>query len=89
VQVFFVLRFGTDEGEGGTFALFHGIYPPKVIDYGDERALVTDFTRKACSSTSSVETLLSKAKWILLAWVSRFAHQFLPFDISIPDLYGD
>jgi KUP system potassium uptake protein len=29
-QVFFALQFETSEGEGGTFALFHGIFPPSV-----------------------------------------------------------
>jgi KUP system potassium uptake protein len=30
--VFICLRFGTYEGEGGTFALFQGIYPPKYFE---------------------------------------------------------
>ncbi|KAF8476540.1 potassium transporter [Russula ochroleuca] len=30
--VFICLHFGTHEGEGGTFALYQGIYPPKVFE---------------------------------------------------------
>ncbi|KAI0264210.1 potassium transporter [Gloeopeniophorella convolvens] len=30
--VFICLQFGTHEGEGGTFALFQGIYPPKSFE---------------------------------------------------------
>ncbi|KAH9163565.1 potassium transporter [Lactarius sanguifluus] len=30
--VLICLRFGTHEGEGGPFALFHGIYPPKFFE---------------------------------------------------------
>jgi len=30
--VFICLRFGTDEGEGGPFALYQGIYPPTFFE---------------------------------------------------------
>lgn len=66
------MRFGTDEGEGGTFALFHGIFPPKVVDYEEERTLTTEYGRTNSSSLSSVKTLLDRFKWVLLTWVSIF-----------------
>ncbi|KAF8712435.1 hypothetical protein AX14_013103 [Amanita brunnescens Koide BX004] len=33
------LNFGTGEGEGGTFALYQGLYPPADYDYGIDRSL--------------------------------------------------
>ncbi|KAF8631980.1 hypothetical protein AX15_002091 [Amanita polypyramis BW_CC] len=33
------LCFGTGEGEGGTFALYQGLYPPADYDYGIDRTL--------------------------------------------------
>lgn len=64
------LRFGTQEGEGGTFALFHGIFPPKAIDWDEDRTLTAEFGLKtpSTSTSSSIRNALDRFKWVLLAW---------------------
>jgi KUP system potassium uptake protein len=37
--VFISLHFGTYEGEGGTFALFQGLFPPEDSDFDSDRTL--------------------------------------------------
>lgn len=60
--VFICLRFGTTEGEGGTYALFQGLYPPKRSDLDDDRTLTGDsFKHEAAQSKLS-----SKLWWPLL-----------------------
>ncbi|KAG8843145.1 hypothetical protein FRB96_004344 [Tulasnella sp. 330] len=66
--VLIVLRFGTTEGEGGTFALYHGLFPPETRDDDDDRALTGDSAMMLAASTSSSAEKLSKWKWFLLPW---------------------
>ncbi|KAG8799422.1 hypothetical protein FRC16_005165 [Serendipita sp. 398] len=92
--VFFALRFGTEQGEGGTFALYHGIFPPKSINYDEDRALTTDSGWKTPSSTStSTITLLGKSRWLLLAWslfgtALTFADGMLTPAVSVTSAVG-
>ncbi|GJJ12901.1 hypothetical protein Clacol_007147 [Clathrus columnatus] len=65
-RVFIALRFGTDEGEGGCFALYHGLIPPHSATAEEDRTLTGDSFRKA--STIQEKQWLYKAKWILLPW---------------------
>ncbi|KAG9102566.1 hypothetical protein FRC06_001760 [Ceratobasidium sp. 370] len=72
----FALSFGTREGEGGTFALFHGLFPPNFISDDEDRLLTHDSTYKfkydtpGASSASSTSRLgkSSRLKWWLLPW---------------------
>ncbi|KAG8988684.1 hypothetical protein FRB94_002992 [Tulasnella sp. JGI-2019a] len=66
--VLIVLRFGTEEGEGGTFALYHGLFPPDTRDDDDDRALTGDSAMMLASSTKSSAEALSGWKWFLLPW---------------------
>ena len=73
-QVFICLRFGTGEGEGGSFALFQGLYPPPHQDIDGDRILTGDSAYKA-GSVSGSGTIYKRFRWPLFAWVShRLAH---------------
>ncbi|KAH9941952.1 potassium transporter [Amylocystis lapponica] len=63
--VLICLRFGTHEGEGGTFALFQGLYPPEEKDFDADRTLTGD---SAKFSVRQPAKLTSKLRWPLLAW---------------------
>ncbi|KAF9525089.1 potassium transporter [Crepidotus variabilis] len=65
------LCFGTKEGEGGTFALYLGIYPPREVDFDDERTL-TGFSHDDTFLSSASRTIKEKMRWPLLLW-SLFA----------------
>ncbi|KAI0060612.1 potassium transporter [Artomyces pyxidatus] len=62
--VIICLQFGTHEGEGGTFALFQGLYPPKSFE--------TAPTRDSLSVGMKPSKLNLKAppqlRWTLLIW---------------------
>ncbi|THH28352.1 hypothetical protein EUX98_g5834 [Antrodiella citrinella] len=62
--VFIALQFGTSEGEGGTFALFQGLYPPEDKDFDADKTLTGD----SCKPTPSRISLTSKIRWPLLIW---------------------
>ncbi|CAE6432002.1 unnamed protein product [Rhizoctonia solani] len=72
----FALSFGTKEGEGGSFALFHGLFPPNFISDDEDRALTHDSSYKyksgtpGGSSTPSTRSLgkHSRLRWVLLPW---------------------
>ncbi|KAG8951578.1 hypothetical protein FRC04_005865 [Tulasnella sp. 424] len=66
--IFIVLQFGTKEGEGGTFALFQGLFPPDVHNDDDDRALTGDSAFLRAHSTRSSSEKLAPIKWPLLAW---------------------
>lgn len=68
-QALIVLQFGTREGEGGTFALFQGLFPPETRDDDDDRALTGDSAMLRALSTRSSAEKLASVKWILLPWV--------------------
>ncbi|TCD71664.1 hypothetical protein EIP91_005430 [Steccherinum ochraceum] len=61
--VFIVLRFGTHEGEGGTFALFQGLYPPEDKDFDADRTLTGDSYKQTSAFTSRLSYRL---RWPLL-----------------------
>ncbi|KAH9941946.1 potassium transporter [Amylocystis lapponica] len=66
--VFIALDFGTNEGEGGTFALFQGLFPPEDEDFDADRTLTGDSTKFATSSTKQTAKIASRFRWPLLAW---------------------
>lgn len=57
-------------GEGGTYALFQGLFPPKHNDFDDDRTLTGDSFKKQGSESSSSK-LSPKLWWPLLIMVSR------------------
>ncbi|PAV24186.1 potassium transporter [Pyrrhoderma noxium] len=65
------LRFGTKEGEGGSFALYHGLFPPKLSNADTDRVLTGDqyaFNKNGSFSSSGSTLSLAKLKWPLLSW---------------------
>ena len=68
-QVFITLRFGTKEGEGGTFALYQGLFPPDAKNDDDDRSLTGDSAALRASSKRSSAEKLAPVKWFLLPWV--------------------
>ncbi|KAG8886271.1 hypothetical protein FRB98_001368 [Tulasnella sp. 332] len=63
-----VLQFGTREGEGGTFALLQGLFPPDIRNDDDDRALTGDSAMLRAMSTRSSAEKLAGVKWFLLPW---------------------
>ncbi|KAF7795028.1 hypothetical protein EIP86_006172 [Pleurotus ostreatoroseus] len=63
--VLICLHFGTTEGEGGTYALFQGLYPPERKDFEADRTLTGDSFRKFDSDSPSAK-LTQKLWWPLL-----------------------
>ncbi|KAF8604432.1 potassium transporter [Ceratobasidium sp. AG-I] len=61
----FALSFGTGEGEGGTFALFHGLFPPDFVTDDEDRSLTHDSSYKFKPDTPGRSTWL---RWSLLPW---------------------
>ncbi|CAE6459525.1 hypothetical protein ACGC1H_004059 [Rhizoctonia solani] len=69
----FALSFGTREGEGGAFALFHGLFPPNFITDDEDRTLTHDSTYKFKPGSPGVPSSRrlgrnSWLRWILLPW---------------------
>ncbi|KAF9029604.1 potassium transporter [Hymenopellis radicata] len=64
--VFISLQFATQEGEGGSFALFQGLYPPRSRDHDADRALTGDYDSRPTSPETS--SFKSKMRWPLLIW---------------------
>ncbi|KIP07228.1 hypothetical protein PHLGIDRAFT_118284 [Phlebiopsis gigantea 11061_1 CR5-6] len=71
--VFICLRFGTVEGEGGTFALFQGLYPPEQ-EYSDADSLIgSSSDEKESIADAEVHnvprsTISPKYRWPLFVW---------------------
>ncbi|KAJ3545437.1 hypothetical protein NM688_g5626 [Phlebia brevispora] len=63
--VLICLHFGTTEGEGGTYALFQGLFPPAHKDFEADRTLTGDSFRKFSLDTPSAK-LPQKLWWPLL-----------------------
>ncbi|KAF8520592.1 potassium transporter [Hysterangium stoloniferum] len=61
--VFVALRFGTSEGEGGCFALYHGLIPPTHATAEEDRMLTGDSYNNQNKKNS-----LLRFKWVLLPW---------------------
>ncbi|KAG8698686.1 hypothetical protein FRC11_014219, partial [Ceratobasidium sp. 423] len=68
----FALSFGTKEGEGGAFALFHGLFPPSFISDDEDRALTHDSTYKYKSGTPGGSSVSSASGLGKNSWVRRF-----------------
>ncbi|KAK7685859.1 hypothetical protein QCA50_011206 [Cerrena zonata] len=56
-------------GEGGTFALYQGLFPPKHIDADSDRALTTyETTGTSDLKASRKSTISPKLRWPLMIW---------------------
>ncbi|KAJ3506567.1 hypothetical protein NLJ89_g6796 [Agrocybe chaxingu] len=65
-QTFISLYFGTREGEGGSFALYQGLYPREEVDVDSDRTLTGDsYLGKERPKHSSLK---DKVRWPLLLW---------------------
>ncbi|KAF8870459.1 potassium transporter [Infundibulicybe gibba] len=64
--VFISLRFGTQEGEGGSFALYQGLYPPEDKDFDSDRTLTGDSQQGA--KRTKMPYLKETFRWPLLLW---------------------
>ncbi|KAF7364932.1 hypothetical protein MVEN_00363800 [Mycena venus] len=63
--VFISLLFGTQEGEGGSYALYQGLYPPDHHDGNLDRTLTGDSYKVASHKNS---TISERFRLPLLAW---------------------
>ncbi|THG94244.1 hypothetical protein EW026_g7186 [Hermanssonia centrifuga] len=59
--VLICLRFGTTEGEGGTYALFQGLFPPERKDPEADRILTGDSFKKSVVSKTKREALVASS----------------------------
>lgn len=67
--VFISLRFGTREGEGGSFALYQGLFPPADKDYDEDRTLTGEsLTGETLSDYSGGRRISKKLRWPMLIW---------------------
>ncbi|KAH8825021.1 potassium transporter [Flagelloscypha sp. PMI_526] len=65
--VIFSLHFGTGEGEGGSFALFQGLYPREETDFDSDRTLTGDSYIKPTERPNK-RKLRDSFRWPLLLW---------------------
>ncbi|KAJ7486154.1 potassium transporter [Mycena galericulata] len=63
--VFISLYFGTQEGEGGSYALYQGLYPPDEYDGNLDRTLTGDSYKVASHKPSAIS---ERFRIPLLAW---------------------
>ncbi|KAJ7700275.1 potassium transporter [Mycena metata] len=63
--VFISLMFGTQEGEGGSYALYQGLYPPEDYDGSLDRTLTGDSYKVASHKPT---TISERFRLPLLAW---------------------
>jgi KUP system potassium uptake protein len=68
-------------GEGGTYALFQGLYPPRHDDVDDDRTLTGDSLRRQGSDSSS--KLSPRYWWPLLVMASSFSSRQM---VSMADI---
>lgn len=62
------LRFGTEEGEGGTFALLQGLFPKPDTDEEDRTLTADSVHAKSWHSSIRGQRWLAKFKWPLAIW---------------------
>ncbi|KAF8882060.1 potassium transporter, partial [Gymnopilus junonius] len=62
--VWISLHFGTTEGEGGSFALYQGLYPREGVDYDADRTLTGEYT--GGKEQNRPHTFKEKVRWPLL-----------------------
>lgn len=63
---FSLIKISWHVGEGGSFALYQGLYPRKQPDVDADRTLTGESFTESIPKTSFKE----KARWPLLLWVS-------------------
>lgn len=60
-------------GEGGSFALFQGLFPPVDKDYDADRTLTGDsYNMNASTKSHGSGRLKESLRWPLLIWVPHF-----------------
>ncbi|KAG6848963.1 hypothetical protein H0H93_012435 [Arthromyces matolae] len=64
--IFTSFYFGTAEGEGGTFALFQGLFPPVRRDYDADRTLTGDSQTETLSEHSGRRHIWEGLRWPFL-----------------------
>jgi len=65
-RFYFLQSLNRCPGEGGSFALYQGLYPPKEVDADADRTLTGDFGGQ---KQTGPKTFKSKIRWPLLLWV--------------------
>lgn len=58
------------QGEGGTFALFHGLNPPKAHDVNADRTLTGETIIHGMRFVIQKKSFMSRIRWPLLICVS-------------------
>ena len=56
-------------GEGGSFALYQGLYPREDVDHDADRTLTGDYA--GGQEPIKSRTLKDRVRWPLLLWVSK------------------
>jgi KUP system potassium uptake protein len=70
VKTFISLYFGTLEGEGGSFALYQGLFPAREVDYDEDRTLTGVSLDTEGRSPPVRRTFKERLRWPLLLLVS-------------------
>ena len=79
-------------GEGGTFALYQGLYPPErkqliqedITSEDEKMALKSPLHNAKSVAETPISTAPPKFQWVIFIWV-RFVHTFLPLVEFTPD----
>ena len=78
-------------GEGGTFALYQGLYPKDDSDYDADRTLTGDSSNYPSTKAPGAGYLKNTFRWPLLVWVSLIRSPWLSFFahiITLQCLFG-
>ncbi|KAF8073896.1 potassium transporter [Lyophyllum atratum] len=80
------LRFGTEEGEGGSFALFQGLSPQVDKDYDADRTFTGDSFEKSLTRQPGGRRINKKFRWPMLIWALLGTSYVSPSRMSISSL---
>ncbi|KAJ7689182.1 potassium transporter [Mycena rosella] len=88
--VFITLLFGTQEGEGGSYALYQGLFPPDDHDGDLDRTLTGDSYKQASHkrSTISERLRLPLLSWCLLGTALTIADGVFTPAVSVTSAVG-
>ena len=70
-QVFISLFFGTKEGEGGSFALYQGLYPGAEKDFDADRTLTGESHEHHRPLSEHSISFKDRIRFPLLIWVRQ------------------
>lgn len=68
-------------GEGGSFALYQGLYPREAVDHDADRTLTGEYT--GGKEQTIPPTLREKIRWPLLLWVSSMLQPRVYFILTM------